>query len=83
MQNLHFQMKSLKCVLIAVSMSAAAAANAQESGAPPVDASAQTVSQARTNAGARTEGLAKQDSRAEKKDRCVGPISFCDIYFGG
>lgn len=76
------QMKSLKHLLIAVSMSAVAAANAQESVAPPVDASAPTVSQASTNAVARTEGRAKQDSGVEEKDQCVGPISFCNIYFG-
>jgi hypothetical protein len=75
-------MKSLKYLLIVVSMSAAAAANAQESVAPPADALAQAVSQARTNAGARTDGRAKQDSGAEKKDQCVCPISFCNIYFG-
>ncbi|MFM0149843.1 hypothetical protein [Paraburkholderia sp. RL18-085-BIA-A] len=82
MKILDFQMKSLKYLLIAVSMSAAAAANAQESVAPPADASAQTVSQARTNAGARTEGREKQASGVEKKDQCVGPISFCNNYFG-
>ncbi|WP_109483433.1 hypothetical protein [Paraburkholderia sp. C35] len=72
-------MKALKLVLIACSLSAAALAHAQTA---PADDGAQQVAQ--SNA-ARVTQPAAQDrvaKPAKKANECVGPVSYCEIYFG-
>lgn len=70
-------MKVLKMVLIACSLSAAVA-HAQTAPA----ASEQQVAQA--NAPRANNAAAQQRAAAPKAkvEECVGPVSFCNIYFG-
>jgi hypothetical protein len=77
------RMKLLKHLLVAVSMNVAAAAKARQSVASPTAASVPMLSQASTNAGARVRLRAKLDRGANKKNQCVGTVTFCNIYFGG
>jgi hypothetical protein len=70
-------MKVLKMVLIACSLSAAVA-HAQTAPATPQ----QQVSQAnapRANNAPAQERVAAPKTKVEE---CVGPVSFCNIYFG-
>ncbi|RDJ98865.1 hypothetical protein [Paraburkholderia lacunae] len=70
-------MKVLKMVLIACSLSAAAA-HAQTAPAAPE----QQVAQANAP---RTSSVAVQGHAVAprtKVEECVGPVSFCNIYFG-
>ncbi|MGF6918807.1 hypothetical protein [Paraburkholderia sp. 40] len=71
-------MKVLKTVLIACSLSTAAAAYAQTAPAAPE----QQVAQAD---GQRADKVAPRkhvEAPKAKADECVGPMSFCNIYFG-
>ncbi|CAB3802341.1 hypothetical protein LMG28614_05598 [Paraburkholderia ultramafica] len=70
-------MKVLKIVLIACSLSAAVA-HAQTAPSAPEQKVAQANAQ-RANDVAAKGRVAAPKAKAEE---CVGPVSFCDIYFG-
>jgi hypothetical protein len=71
-------MKVLKMVLIACSLSTTAAAYAQAAPAAPEQQVAQADSQRTDNVPARKHAQAPK----AKAEECVGPMSFCNIYFG-
>ncbi|MEI6002679.1 hypothetical protein H3V53_37925 [Paraburkholderia bengalensis] len=74
-------MKALKWVLIACSLSAAAVAHAQT--ATPADGSAQQVAQANTATRvAQPQAKGREPKPAQKTNECVGPVSYCVMYFG-
>ncbi|MEX3932029.1 hypothetical protein AB4Y32_09480 [Paraburkholderia phymatum] len=72
-------MKALKLVLIACSLSAAAFAHAQ---AAPADEGAQQVAQANAARVAQPEAQRPATAPAKKANDCVGPVSYCVMYFG-
>ncbi|WP_322042496.1 hypothetical protein [Paraburkholderia sp. J67] len=71
-------MKSLKIAVVACSMFAAAAAYAQN------DAAAASVPQQIAQSAAQPAAQAPtlREMKPAKKDECVGPASFCNLYFG-
>ena len=71
-------MKSLKIAVVACSLFAAAAAYAQN------EAPAASVPQqvAQSTAQPAVQAPAHREAMKPKKDDCVGPASFCNIYFG-
>ncbi|MFM0296575.1 hypothetical protein P0D71_12680 [Paraburkholderia sp. RL17-383-BIF-A] len=69
-------MKVLKIALIACSLSAVVA-QAQTAPAAPQQ-TAQATAQRDANADTRGRAAAP----AAKAEECVGPVSFCNIYFG-
>jgi hypothetical protein len=73
-------MKVLKIVLIACSLSAAAAhaQTATTEQAPP--AQEQQVAQADTSRPSHV--VTQKRFVAPKTEECVGPVSFCNIFFG-
>ncbi|ADG17660.1 conserved hypothetical protein [Paraburkholderia atlantica] len=71
-------MKVLKLVLIACSLSTAAAAYAQTAPAAPDQQVAQADSHCADKGAARKHAEAPK----AKADECVGPMSFCNIFFG-
>ena len=71
-------MKVLTMVLIACSLSTAAAAYAQTAPDTPEQQLAQADSQRAGKVAARKQVEAPK----AKADECVGPVSFCSIYFG-
>ncbi|MBC8752058.1 MULTISPECIES: hypothetical protein [Paraburkholderia] len=71
-------MKVLKMVLIACSLSTAAATYAQTAPTEPAQQVAQADSQRADKLAARKHVQAPK----AKADECVGPMSFCNIYFG-
>ncbi|PXW17466.1 hypothetical protein [Paraburkholderia caballeronis] len=73
-------MKSLKVAVVACSLFAAAAAAYAQTEAPTANAP-QQVAQPGTSA---ADASARRDAAkpAKKVDDCVGPVSFCNIYFG-
>jgi hypothetical protein len=71
-------MKVLKMVLIACSLSAAVAAYAQAEPAVPEQQVAQADSQRADKVPVRKHAEAPK----AKADECVGPMSFCNLYFG-
>lgn len=73
-------MKVLKIVLIACSLSAAIA-HAQTAPASQEQQVAQTgVQRSDSVDGAHARG--RVDAPNTKAEKCVGPVSFCNIYFG-
>ncbi|HWT38574.1 MAG TPA: hypothetical protein VN289_19975 [Paraburkholderia sp.] len=72
-------MKALKLVLIACSLSAAAFAHAQTA---PADESAQQVAQANAARVAHPDAQRPVAKPAKKANECVGPVSYCEMYFG-
>ena len=72
-------MKALKLVLMACSLSVAALAHAQTA---PADDSAQQVAQANAARVAQPEAQNRVAKPAKKANECVGPVSYCEIYFG-
>ncbi len=74
-------MKLLQAVVIACSLSAAAVAHAQT--AAPTQTDSQQVAQAKA-APANSDRAAQRPvaTPAKKADDCVGPVSFCNIFFG-
>jgi hypothetical protein len=83
------RMKALKMVLIACSLSAVAAvAHAQTSDpAPGVQQFAQNQQQNQAQLGEQpVTSSARRGGRiaapAKKADECVGPVSFCNLFFG-
>ncbi|EEA03202.1 conserved hypothetical protein [Burkholderia sp. H160] len=71
-------MKVLKMVLIACSLSTAAASHAQTAPAALEQQVAQADSQRADNVAARKHVEAPKAKAAD----CVGPMSFCNIFFG-
>lgn len=71
-------MKSLKIAVVACSMFAAAAAYAQNE-APAASVPQQIAKNAAQPA---VQPSANQFAKPARKDECVGPVSFCNIYFG-
>ena len=70
-------MNVLKIALIVCSLSAVAA-HAQTAPAAPEQQVAKTNAQNATNA----ENQRRVAAPAAKEEECVGPVSFCKIYFG-
>ena len=76
---LENQMKSLKIAVVACSLFAAAAASAQTE-ASTTNAPQQVT---RTDASSTAGTPARRDAaKPTRSDDCVGPASFCNIYFG-
>lgn len=71
-------MKSLKIAVVACSLFAAAAAYAQNQA--PAASVPQQVAQSAAQPAA--QAPANQIAKPAKKDECVGPVSFCNLYFG-
>jgi Ni/Co efflux regulator RcnB len=72
-------MKSLKIAVVACSFFAAAVAHAQNE-APAAGAPQQVAQAAVPQA---TEARVQHRvAKPEQKNDCVGPVSFCNIYFG-
>ncbi|MEX3693708.1 hypothetical protein AB3X91_25180 [Paraburkholderia sp. BR14263] len=74
-------MKSLKYLVLSLSL-CAAAAHAQGNQPQAAAASAQAASNNGAQSVAQSAGRAAPEQQAPKKDECVGPVSFCNIYFG-
>jgi hypothetical protein len=75
-------MKALKYVLIACSLSAALA-HAQTGEAPLADENAQQVAQINgAHAAGRRATRCIALGAPKKIDNCVGPVSFCVMYYG-
>jgi len=72
-------MKALKLVLLACSLSVAALAHAQTA---PADGNAQQVAQANPTRVTQAESHHRFTKPAKKADDCVGPVSYCVMYFG-
>ncbi|QGZ64115.1 hypothetical protein [Paraburkholderia acidisoli] len=71
-------MKSVKIAVVACSLFAAAAAYAQNE-AP----AANVPQQGAQNAAAQADVPAHRNlAKPARQDECVGPASFCNIYFG-
>ncbi|WP_321915613.1 MULTISPECIES: hypothetical protein [unclassified Paraburkholderia] len=72
-------MKSVKIAVAACSLFAVAGAYAQSeapaAGVPEHVAQSAAPQAAQTPAGS-------ESAKPAKKDECVGPVSFCNIYFG-
>jgi len=68
-------MKSVKIAVVACSLFAAAAAHAQS------DAPAAGAPQQATQATA-SQPAARDAKPIQQHDECVGPVSFCNVYFG-
>ena len=73
-------MKVLQCLVVAMSL-CAATAYAQGNHAHP-SASMDTVVTSQDASANQEAGRVEHHQRVEKKDECVGPVSFCNIYFG-
>jgi hypothetical protein len=71
-------MKVLKMILIACSLSTAASAYAQAAPAAPEQQVAQADNQRPNDVAARKH----VETPKANADECVGPMSFCNIYFG-
>jgi len=74
-------MKLLKVVLVACSLSAAIA-HAQSAAPTGANANVQEVAQANTAASETRVARHSAAAPAKKGDECVGPVSFCTLYFG-
>ncbi len=74
-------MKSLKYLVLSLSL-CAAVAHAQGNPPQAEAASTQTAANNGTQSVAQPAGRAETQKPAAKKDECVGPVSFCNIYFG-
>lgn len=73
-------MKVLKCLVVAMSL-CAAVAHAQGNHA----VSSVAAENAAENQAAQSEhnfGRVDRSKRDDKKNECVGPVSFCNTYFG-
>ena len=74
-------MKLLKVVLVACSLSAAIA-HAQGTAPSDANANVQAVAQANTAASEARVARHPATAPAKKGDECVGPASYCTLYFG-
>ena len=73
-------MKVMQYLVIAMSL-LAATAYAQGDGAQP-SATAESTAQNGSAPAEHKFGRADVEKRKDKKDECIGPVSFCNIYFG-
>jgi hypothetical protein len=77
-------MKALKMVLIACSLSAVAVAAQAQTSAPAT--SAQQLAQNQQQSHEQRASDAAQEGRvaapSKKAEDCVGPVSFCNLFFG-
>ena len=74
-------MKVLKCLVVAMSL-CAAVAHAQGNHAQS-SVAAENAAANQDTSGDHAFGRVQHDKGADKKkDDCVGPVSFCNIYFG-
>jgi hypothetical protein len=71
-------MKVLRMALIACSLSTAVAAYAQSAPAAPE----QQVAQADSQRGDKVAAHKQVEAPKAKVEECVGPVSFCSVYFG-
>jgi len=78
-------MKALKTVLLACSLSAVAAVTHAQTTAPAADAQ-QQLAQTQERSHEPFASGAVQHGRlaapAKKAEDCVGPVSFCNLFFG-
>lgn len=74
-------MNVLKIALIACTLSAAVA-HAQTAPAAPEQQVAQTQVQAQAQRATSADTQRRIAVPAVKAEECVGPVSFCNIYFG-
>ncbi|MFM0631803.1 hypothetical protein [Paraburkholderia xenovorans] len=76
-------MKSLKIALVAMSL-CAAVAHAQETTTPAANGAAKKAAPPEMSRAAdlAARGSAAPDD-AGKEGKCVGPLTFCDIFSGG
>jgi len=72
-------MKSVKVAVVACSFFAAVVAHAQNE-APAANVPQQTAQAAASRAA--TAPAQRDVAKPARKDDCVGPASFCNIYFG-
>lgn len=75
-------MKSLKIAVVACSLFAAAAAAYAQNEAPAANGGSQQVTQSDSSSAAANGALADAAKPARNANDCVGPASFCTIYFG-
>jgi hypothetical protein len=81
-QDEESEMKLLKSALVAASWLVMSAVYAQSG--PATAANAQAPSQDTANAAAGQAAPSPQSPQAPRKaDECVGPASFCTVFFGG
>jgi hypothetical protein len=73
-------MKALKMALIACSLSAATAVAHAQTPAPTADAQQSAQTQQQRASDAVQEG--RVATPAKKGEDCVGPVSFCNLFFG-
>lgn len=73
-------MKILHCVVVAMAL-CAANAYAQGNHAHP-SAEADNAATSQGASPSQMSGRVGRHKAADKKDECVGPVSFCNIYFG-
>jgi hypothetical protein len=73
------EMKAVKIAVVACSLFAATAAWAQSEA--PAGTAPQQVSQAAATQAAQA-GAQHRVAKPAKQGECVGPVSFCNIYFG-
>ncbi|WP_321938340.1 hypothetical protein [Paraburkholderia sp. J8-2] len=73
-------MKVLHCLVVAMSL-CTVTAYAQENHAQPSAASENTVTNQNASAN-QGFGRVEHNKSKDKTDECVGPVSFCNIYFG-
>ncbi|MEX3950708.1 hypothetical protein AB4Y40_23485 [Paraburkholderia sp. EG287B] len=74
-------MKSLKYLVLSLTL-CAAVAHAQGNQPQAGAVSTQAASNNGTQSAAQSAGRATPEKQTQKKDECVGPVSFCNIYFG-
>jgi hypothetical protein len=72
-------MKAFKLVVVACLLSAAAVAEAQAQ-APAADSSQQVAQASTAHAG--HAAAARRATALKQSDQCVGPASFCNVFFG-
>jgi len=75
-------MKALKSVLIACSLSAALSATAAHAQTPAPADNGQQVAQAHAQQANSTVQEGRVATPSKKPDDCVGPVSYCNLYFG-
>ncbi|PMS19782.1 hypothetical protein C0Z18_13245 [Trinickia dabaoshanensis] len=78
-------MKPLQYLALSLSLCAVAAHaqnHAPESVAASTSSTPSTLSAAGAQDAAHPAGRVERRSQASAEDRCVGPVSFCNTYFG-
>ena len=73
-------MKIIQCLIVAIALSAAVAhAQGNQPQQSAANGSTETMPNSSVNQG---PGRVDRDRMTNKKDDCVCPVSFCQIYFG-